>query len=75
MGAARSRSHRAGGRPSFRTRRRSPHAVCVVVAAEARGPPREDLFFAREASFRYLASENWVTLVTELGRLAVAAGA
>ena len=37
MGAARSRSHRAGGRPSTRTRMLLLHAVRVAVAAEARG--------------------------------------
>ena len=37
MGVARSRSHRAGGRPSTRTRTLLPHAVRVAVAAEARG--------------------------------------
>ena len=37
MGVARSRSHRAGGMPSIRTRRPLPHAVRVAVAAEARG--------------------------------------
>ena len=41
MGVARSRSHRAGGRPSTRTRTLLPHAVRVAVAAEARGGPRQ----------------------------------
>ena len=41
MGAARSRSHRAGGRPSTRTRMLLLHAVRVAVAAEARGGPRQ----------------------------------
>ena len=41
MGAARSRSHRAGGRPSTRTRTLLLHAVRVAVAAEARGGPRQ----------------------------------
>ena len=48
MGAARSRSHRAGGRPSTRTRTLLPHAVRVAVAAEARGgaaPGSTHLFF------------------------------
>ena len=53
MGAARSRSHRAGGRPSTRTRTLLLHAVRVAVAAEARGGPRQGahtFFFRGDAA-------------------------